>query len=1270
MEEAAGEAKNSTPEDDDVLREQSFKRPTGLNLDSFMVSDSVNGHEDVEASPEPVSPKPSDAAVGEVRDLFTMDDTRERNADPTTELAVHAEQTIGKGLAVAMVVVWTAIGALVGTVLPPVLGGLGLLLMAGVGLYLGERWIQRNSMHLLGITWVIISMKLLYGLALDAWRWGWLDGLDLPESQVLGALMLGLVGLNVGLAFRHDEDAIAAQSALVLFAIGSSAGAVYGELGIAVLIVMAMVLMHGLALLRSSGNLASLGISMSYLWVGVHALSNDWTVVSLTLLPIENDLTLFLLLSVVTAANASMAAAFVHHENWLSQAVDAIGLGKPGLWAVSVSLGMVGALMAIAAHRAETGYALAQLMLLTLAFTSSYLVVRGVAWTRLMPYVLAPMPFLIAALALVNTGVFNISFPFDLGEYSVFASATAILCISVLLTHQASVSDHVLWMGSLVVVILLTLLIPAEDGGQNARLLLATQGAVWVGLGYVAVLRASPSMAGVAVLAPYAWLLLFATDFEQRLVNADVVPIVLNEGDLGIWMLALVAQQITVNFRMGEANLNLAGGLSGLTEISSHLRDSDALNLWNLGFVLSCIAFLAVTRPGGMTALGVLGGMGALLLAHATMTWLGRHRGRPQTLVVAWSLAALAIAWRYGLEAGWATVLTGGSVLLVRGALDRAKQADEGGEHDATHQTLPRRLLTLHLGMMTAMFIVVALAPQRTVTLTGQSALLSTELNMQLLSLMGVLSLCVYMQRLQAVDALLPPTVGAIALLISMALAGQTAEMPYVQTTALGMFVVVGAYLAFQGDVRSGLKAVAAKEERQAAFAEKRARMHTLMSTTTSDGATSVALKQLDADLLERAQRQKKRAKRADVSAEDDLLVGDIHYRPVVLLLFLVVAFIGSMWVAYATPYGLHALVFSAAFAVVLVGLTRLRANTIGLRLPDVAGVELPIMVAMGGMVLVHLAGRMTTGVLSDDAVHAVVLTITLALLAGMGLMGRNDLGLRIPSALEALLGLLVLDKVLSILLGGEVPLPFATDPFASSFTTWGLPLFAMELALVGMVLLFDWVEGERLRRELEDHRTALGRSAWVLGTTVLSLGAASFLALCFGVRRSLGWRQPAVALAVVVAAPFMVQSLTAWVLSSLSPPLTSLTITATVGVVSLVWAVVVVARQAGLWLSSALWATHAMLLSAALLAQSLLALSLAAMVVSATAWISGILTQRKSWRIVGAADLAVAWMVAAVALVAGISASYALLMLVASAVLLFAVTTLTQANEPSLLDD
>ena len=176
--------------------------------------------------------------------------------------------------------------------------------------------------------------------------------------------------------------------------------------------------------------------------------------------------------------------------------------------------------------------------------------------------------------------------------------------------------------------------------------------------------------------------------------------------------------------------------------------------------------------------------------------------------------------------------------------------------------------------------------------------------------------------------------------------------------------------------------------------------MQTLVASVSADGTTSVALKELDAELLDLAQRQKKRAKRAGTGDADDVIIGDIHYRPVVLLLFLSVAFLGSTWFAYATPYALLALVFSAGFAVVLVGLTRLRANAIGLRLPDVAGVELPIAVAMTGMVLVHVAGRMTTGVLDEGTVHLAVLTLTLGLLAAMGLMGRNDLGLRIPLSL------------------------------------------------------------------------------------------------------------------------------------------------------------------------------------------------------------------------------------------------------------------------------
>ena len=283
-----------------------------------------------------------------------------------------------------------------------------------------------------------------------------------------------------------------------------------------------------------------------------------------------------------------------------------------------------------------------------------------------------------------------------------------------------------------------------------------------------------------------------------------------------------------------------------------------------------------------------------------------------------------------------------------------------------------------------------------------------------------------YLYRLNAIDALLLPTAAALALLVSMALAGQASNMDGVQLSALVLFVLVGAYLAFQGDVRAGLRAVTTKQEREAAFAEKRERMGHLVSATSKDGTMDVTLKELDAELLELAERQPEASKTLWILQHPmHLLVGDIHYRPVVLMLFLSVCFLASMWMAYATAHGLMALIFSAAFSFVLVAWLPASSDSIGLRLPDVAGVELPIIFAMCGMVLVHIAGRMTVGVLSDDAVHQTVLMVTLVLLAVMGVMGRNDLGLRIPSVLEAVLGLLVIDRLLGLLLGGEVPFRF-----------------------------------------------------------------------------------------------------------------------------------------------------------------------------------------------------------------------------------------------------
>ena len=192
------------PQEDDLLRERAFQRGGGMDLSGF----ALNLEEEPENEAEPTHEE-EDAAIGEIASPFGEATTNEGPEDDVvTGLAVEGERRLGQGLLVAMVVAYSALAAYVGTALPPSVAAPGLLVLGGVGLWLGERWIPRPSMRLLGVTWVIISMKILYGFALDAHHWGWFDAL--PDSGLgLGAALLGLVGLNVGLAQRHDDDAIA-----------------------------------------------------------------------------------------------------------------------------------------------------------------------------------------------------------------------------------------------------------------------------------------------------------------------------------------------------------------------------------------------------------------------------------------------------------------------------------------------------------------------------------------------------------------------------------------------------------------------------------------------------------------------------------------------------------------------------------------------------------------------------------------------------------------------------------------------------------------------------------------------------------------------------------------------------------------------------------------------------------------------------------------------------------------------------------------------------
>ena len=1285
------EKKNSR---DELIRKKSFSRARGLDISSFMVADdSEQGKsEDI----EPSTVEEQDIAMGEIAEIFSkggenfdlpgavQKDGTVKTApemDSVSDLAVHGEKRLGFGLLVAMVFSWSLIGTIVGTVLDPILGAIGLSAMAVIGLYLGEKWIPNPNMRILGVTWVIISMKLIYGLALDLWHWGWLEGFSFAdEDNLLGVLLLFGVVLNIGIAQRHDEDAIAAQATLILLVVGSAAGAVYGEFGVAMMIGFGTILLHGLAIIRNSGNLASMGIAVSYLWVGVHAISDNWNVFGLKILPFEDELLLFLLMVCVTATNSTMAARFVDKNNWFSDAFKSLGLGKPGLWSVSVGLGMIGALLAVAANRLETGYALAQLVLLLTAFSASYLVVRGVEWPKLLPLIVFPAPLLLFGLAILESGIVELDLPYGLRPYSIYAALTAALTAGALLRNQTAVSDHVLWAGGLMIVILLTLLIPADDAGSGARTLLVSQGIVWVGLAQLSMYRDSPSIAGTAVVGPWLWLLFFATDVENRLVSADYIPILIEQYDLAIWMLILLSQQIWVNIKHGDTGFNLASRFSGMSELGARLRDSEVLQLWNLSFLLALFVTWSITRPGSLPAIGLFGVLPLLMISHAAMVLLGKHKGKPRSLMTIWGASAIALSWTYGQQGLWAItlVITSGVLLL---ASDKMKSSGLDAEALKKFEVLPGQLLTLMMGLLSGLFLIIALEPLNLMLLDGSSILPTEMTNLYILTSITLVGLVFYLRRAATLEKLLPPAISAVALLAIMAITAQIKESAIVLLVTILAFIGSGAYLAIQGEFRSEMRSLAKRDERLLRIEEKQQRLQKFVETQAVEkgDATSLLevqdnkakLKMIDVEMLDLVEKQRKRAKRAGTTGEYDLELGDIHHRPVIVIAFLITTILAAVYLSFTTSMAYLVLAFTVIVSILFIALARIRANDIGLRLPDIAGIELPIAISMAGLVLVHLAGRISDSVVGlDDAKHLAVITVGLCVLASIGLIGRNDLGLRIPNAVEGVVYLLVVDRIFALVIGGEVPIMYRVDPFDGSLIDWTLPILFVEVVLISCVLAYDWVEKQRIMRGLEDHRGAVGRAAWVIFAGIISVGFAGLLAIVFVIRRGWNWIQPAPVMVSWLLVPIALSGLMYWVLEPIGlAPVDIHAIATLTGGISICFVIWSIATDSGIWLAAGLWSVHLLLVPAGFGWDGLAVVAILLIICSATSWVSGILVMRKSWRVFGALDMVLAWIVAMIMFSTGAGIEAMLSVLIASSILLGIVTYLNQTYEKEIIN-
>ena len=434
-----------------------------------------------------------------------------KDVGPTSMKPVEkSERRVNWVLISVMVVAYSLMSLLIGVEFEAEVAIPILLVLSIFGLFLGERWIKDPDLNLLGVAWVIISMKILYGASLELDNWN-LGGI-LPLSIVgVGATLIGLVLFNIFLSYRYNSDAIAAQATLVLLAVGSTAGSVAGEDGVILMLIVSVFLLHSIAIHRSSGNLASLGIVSSNIWFGMHVITGGFDLGSLTVVGLQHPLKLFIAIASVNVANAYVATRFAKSKNWFSEALEILGVGKPGLWGVSVVLSLTGAFLTIGSLRQDISFAFAIIVLLSLCYFPSYLVVRGSPKREVFMTAGGSIIILSVATILFESEVFNTVFD----SYWVFSIGGGASLFYLLAKHQGIVSDTVLWTGSIGVTSLVLVITPLDEStGYRMLFLIGALSLIHIAGGLLSIKRGSASLAGVSVLTPWLWPTIMVAIYE------------------------------------------------------------------------------------------------------------------------------------------------------------------------------------------------------------------------------------------------------------------------------------------------------------------------------------------------------------------------------------------------------------------------------------------------------------------------------------------------------------------------------------------------------------------------------------------------------------------------------------------------------------------------------------------------------------------------------------------------------------------------------------
>ena len=1163
-------------DEDSILRNRSFMLEGMLELTAEVDS----GAQDVVSSEKE---EDIDEAFGVIPDAFVQSENiGDEGSGAEAAFLRQSERKISWAMMSIMVIVYSALSLLIGLVLDPLAAIPLLLLLASFGLFLGERWIGKGELNLLGVTWVIISMKILYGTALELNRWEVGGLLPIGLSEV-GIALCMLVIFNVLLAYRHNSDAIAAQATLVLLAIGSTAGSVAGEDGVIAMILVAVLLLHGLAIHRSSGNLASLGIAASNLWVGMHALTDGFEIGSLTVVSLDHPLKLFMAMVVVNGTNAMVATRFSSSPNWFSSALEHSGIAKPGLWGISVMLSMIGALMVVGSVRENLAFASAIILLLAISYFSSYLVVRGSSKRSVWMLSSISLSCLIATLLGLENGLFSLS----LDPYWAFSAGGAIALAGMLVVHQGKVSNTVLWTGSIGISVLLLVLIPLDGSIEHGLAwVLVIFGMMHAAGGWLAIKRGSASLAGVAALTPWIW--------PTVLIVIDEVGVTFSSarssggaangaleigGDLFVAYLAMsLILSVFVCSRFGDSSLNISSGIIGTSEISASIKQSGTLNLWNLALWIPVSSTALLFLSGYLTSLEAPLILMVISIGHAWFSSIGIRPDSSMSIPIFVGLGGVLLQW-IGADASMLILVIALGILVPLALSSWESSKDWVG---LCVQSGPVLLLMpgASLGSYEAS---VGWIPDPIICAV----------------LVGIATTAVGMFRTSVQNSILPVATVIMAhssmLCVLTVLDGRVEGI----ATAFGVFGVSSIWFVTRGEILRELKAIAERDRRREEVLS--------MGSSTSEQDVHRPVVEVH--------------KSAGASGQS--YVDEVRHFPMIAIGVIGIVCASLVLASFILGPQPILVLSAGSFLVIIVALEGARVRRIGVGMSNTLGSDATHAVAVIGVGCAIVFGHTNPSSSVNDLTDLGV-AIPVILLLGIATFANGKKGLsERRSVVDWIVYPLTAIRVAGFVIIGSLPAPLSVDPLEGGLLEWIYPFMLLEFVLILAIILDVLVDAQsRKGNSNVGVRNGFREVVFVFSIILLSWGPAGILAVMRGLYSSMKDRRTREAGAIALLLPVSIVSLEPS-LSFISSVVDSLIIGELLVFMLILFAGMFVNIER--WVAPSVQNAHILLLIVSLTILRLEIGVILLILVSSVVWSYGILKLRRGLRVLGLVDLAIA---------------------------------------------